>query len=316
MFAVIDLETTGLRPGSDRVVELAVVRLDENRKVVSEWTTLVDPARPVRGTRVHGILTRHVEGAPTFAEIAGDLADRLGEAVLVAHNARFDFAFIEAEYRRLGHSVSCEWLCTLELSSRLDFGVSRSLRACCANLGVPHEQGHAALVDAEAAARLLAFLLAAAYEREIIVPVPVPIPRSALPAIASTGRVLVRPKPADERPAPPLRRLVVRLPAAMVPPHADAEAVLAYTELLDEAIEDRTVSADEAVALCQLARSWGLSMADLAQIHRAYTSGLVEAAMEDGVLSRAEHEDLRLFADLLGVNRQVVLDDILSARDI
>lgn len=309
MFAVIDVETTGLRPGGpDRIVEVAVVRLDDDRNVVDEWTTLVDPGRAVRGTRVHGISTRHVEGAPTFADIAGDLADRLADAVPVAHNARFDFAFIEAEYRRLGYDVPYRWLCTLELAARLEFSVSRSLRACCANLGIPYDHGHAALVDAEAAARLLA----AAYEREVTVPVPPPLSRAALPAIAPTGRLMLRPT-IDERPPPPLRRLVPRLPAATVPPDADPAAVLAYAELLDEALEDRTVSADEALALCQLAGLWGLNMDDLAQIHRSYMTSLVEVAMADGVLTRAEHEDLRLFADLLGVDRQVVLDDVEAA---
>lgn len=72
---------------------------------------------------------------------------------------RFDFASIEAEYRRLGHDIPGRWLCTLQLAARLDFSVSRSLWACCANLGLQHDNGHAALVDAQAAARLLAFLL-------------------------------------------------------------------------------------------------------------------------------------------------------------
>ena len=88
MFAVIDVETTGLRPARDRVVEVAVVRLDDAHNVVEEWTTLVDPGCQVRGSRVHGIYTRHVQGAPTFGEIAGDLVDRLADTVVVAHNGR------------------------------------------------------------------------------------------------------------------------------------------------------------------------------------------------------------------------------------
>ena len=315
MFAVIDVETTGLRPARDRVVEVAVVRLDEARNFVDEWTTLIDPGRQVRGSRVHGIYTRHVEGAPTFADIAGDLADRLADAVLVAHNGRFDFAFIEAEYRRVGHEISCQWLCTLEFAASLDFSASRSLRACCANLGIPHDHGHAALVDAQAAARLLAFLLAAAYEREFTPPVPPPLARHTLPAMAPTGRTLLRPRPVDERPPPPLRRLVPRLPAAKVPPDADPAAVLAYAELLDRVLEDRMLSQDEAVALCQLAGSWGLTVEQLGQIHRSYLTSLVDVAMADGVLSRAEHEDLRLFADLLGVERQAVLEDVAAALE-
>ncbi|MDQ3574142.1 MAG: 3'-5' exonuclease [Actinomycetota bacterium] len=173
MFAVLDVETTGLRPGgSDRIIEVAVVRLGDDREVIDEWTTLVDPGRPVRGGQIHGIYNQNVRGSPVFAEIAGDIADRLGNNVVVAHNARFDAAFVEAEFRRLGADVGCEWLCTLQLVGRLGFNSTRSLRACCENLGVAHDEGHAALVDARATARLLVLLLAAAYDREVTVPLP------------------------------------------------------------------------------------------------------------------------------------------------
>jgi DNA polymerase III epsilon subunit-like protein len=55
-FSVIDVETTGLRPGErDRVVEVAVVRLGADHEVIDEWSTLIDPSCPVRGARIHGI---------------------------------------------------------------------------------------------------------------------------------------------------------------------------------------------------------------------------------------------------------------------
>jgi uncharacterized tellurite resistance protein B-like protein len=175
--------------------------------------------------------------------------------------------------------------------------------------------GHAALVDAQAAARLLAFLLAAAYERELSPPLPPPLARTGLPAIAPTGRTLLRPRAEDERLVPPLRRLVSRLPAATAPADGNPDAVLAYAELLDRVLEDRRLTQDEAQSLCRLAGSWGLTVDQLGQIHRSYLSSLVDVAMADGVLSRAEHEDLRLFADLLGVDRQAVLDDVVAALD-
>ncbi len=67
MFAVLDVETTGLRPGGpDRIIEIAVVRVGDEHEIVDEWATLVDPGRPVRGSRIHGIYNQHVRGAPTF----------------------------------------------------------------------------------------------------------------------------------------------------------------------------------------------------------------------------------------------------------
>ena len=175
MFAVVDFETTGLRPGRDQIVEIAVVSVDEFGAVVDEWSTLVKPLVPMDGAGVHGLFTADVMDAPTFRDVAGDLLGRLNSMVPVAHNARFDSAFLEAEFERLGLTIPCEWLCTLELAGRLDFSWGRSLRACCANLGVPHDNGHSALVDAQATTRLLAFLAAVAYERGLSLHLPPPL---------------------------------------------------------------------------------------------------------------------------------------------
>lgn len=240
MFAVIDVETTGLRPGGgDLIVEVAVVRLDDSCNVIDEWTTLVDPERPVGGRHVHGITSRDVHGAPTFGEVVGDLGERLANARLVAHNARFDFAFMEAEYRRLRHDLVFESSCTLQLAERLSFSPSRSLRSCCANLALAHDEGHAALVDAHAAARLFAFLVAAAYERALLLPRPPPLGCDALPALMPSGRQLPRQRPPERSTTSPLCRYVHKLPPAVVPVGADHDAVVPYTELLDRSLEDR-----------------------------------------------------------------------------
>ena len=115
MFAVVDFETTGLRPGRDQVVEIAVVSVDEFGTVVDEWSTLVRPIVPMVGGGVHGLFTADVMDAPTFGDVAGDLLGRLNNMVPVAHNARFDSAFLDAEFERLGQTFPCQWLCTLEL---------------------------------------------------------------------------------------------------------------------------------------------------------------------------------------------------------
>ena len=65
--------------------------------------------------------------------------------------------------------------------------------------------------------------------------------------------------------------------------------------------------------MCQLAGSWGLGVDDLREIHRSYLASLVGVAMADGRLTRAEHEDLGLFAELLSVDRQAVLADIAAS---
>ena len=99
--AVIDTETTGLG-AQDRVVEVAVVVLDASTlETVDEYDTLINPRRDVGPEHIHGISASMVEAAPTFEEIAGDLAARLDDHVLVAHNLPFDVRMVRGEFDRL-----------------------------------------------------------------------------------------------------------------------------------------------------------------------------------------------------------------------
>ena len=101
-FAVVDVETTGLFFSKDRVVEIAVVRLDEDAAVVDEFSTLINPRRDVGQTRIHGIAAADVVDAPTFEEAAALIWALLAGRVLVAHNVRFDFGMLDAEFGRCG----------------------------------------------------------------------------------------------------------------------------------------------------------------------------------------------------------------------
>ena len=119
-YAVVDVETTGLFPGRhDRVIEIGVVLVDREGRQVDEWSTLVNPARDLGPQHIHGIQSGDVLRAPTFAEIAGDLAARLTGRVVVAHNLNFDLRFLAAEYARLSTPVPLDYdrgLCTMLLS--------------------------------------------------------------------------------------------------------------------------------------------------------------------------------------------------------
>lgn len=119
-FAVIDLETTGLSPAHHhRVLEVAVVLVDDDGQLFYEWDTLVNPSRDVGASEIHGLSAADLYGAPTFDRIAGELGSLLCGRVPVAHNLAFDAAFLTAEFERLGHSVPlsrtmgsapCGWL--------------------------------------------------------------------------------------------------------------------------------------------------------------------------------------------------------------
>lgn len=118
--AIVDVETTGSDPAGDRITEIAVLQA-EGGALTAQWSTLVNPGRPIPGViqALTGISPQMVGAAPRFAEIAGELAQRLAGRVLVAHNARFDYGFLRREFERAGINYRAKTLCTVRLSRRL-----------------------------------------------------------------------------------------------------------------------------------------------------------------------------------------------------
>src|SRR4051812_13393653 len=117
--AFVDLETSGLSPGADRITEIGVVTVDGEQ--VSEWTTLVNPVRALNDrTRFYnGIDDDAVSNAPRFRDIAAELHALLDGRLFIAHNARFDFGFLRAEFARVGIDFEPQVLCTVMLSRKL-----------------------------------------------------------------------------------------------------------------------------------------------------------------------------------------------------
>ncbi len=116
----LDLETTGASADRDRITEVGLLEVVDG-KLLGEWSTLVDPGRaiPPTITSLTGITDEMVADAPTFAEIATELLEKLEGRMLVAHNARFDYAFLRAEFRRIGIRFRSRVLCTVRLSRTL-----------------------------------------------------------------------------------------------------------------------------------------------------------------------------------------------------
>lgn len=154
MFAVIDTETTGLKPSTSRVIELGVVALDRSGEVEWEWSTLLDPKQDVGATHLHGVAQEDVIGAPTFAEISSTLTQLLAGRVLVAHNIAFDGPMLREEFvRNSKPQLEQPWLCTATQAKSLGFRPYR-LDACCEALGISLVNAHTALGDARATAEL------------------------------------------------------------------------------------------------------------------------------------------------------------------
>jgi DNA polymerase-3 subunit epsilon len=148
--AFVDVETTGLSPNQHRVAEIGVVTVDGER--VERWTTFV--RTPQRHRELDSVIEARPrcerDDAPTFADIAGDLAVRLTGRLFIAHNARFDYAFLRAEFDRVGVAFAPQVVCSVMLSRALypDFA-HHNLDALAQSHHLTVEERHRALPDAE-----------------------------------------------------------------------------------------------------------------------------------------------------------------------
>jgi DNA polymerase-3 subunit epsilon len=115
----VDLETSGANFANDRIIEVGLVEVDSQG--AREWSALVNPEAPVSSfiTGLTGINDAMLSSAPTFAQLAPSLLQRLRGRLLIAHNARFDYGFLRCEFKRLGIEFRAPTLCTVKLSRKL-----------------------------------------------------------------------------------------------------------------------------------------------------------------------------------------------------
>ncbi len=164
-FVVFDSETTGLDPVTDDVVQLGAVRIVNGRIVPSEvLDTLINPGRPIPpgATKVHGIDDAMVANAPAFDQGCRAFHDFAKGAVIVAHNAPFDMAFLHRQAGAMGLRFDHPVLDTVHLSAVVFGGSSEhTLDALCDRLkiDIPPHLRHTAIGDARATARVLVALL-------------------------------------------------------------------------------------------------------------------------------------------------------------
>ena len=152
---VLDTETTGLDPATgDRVIEIAAIELVNLMPTGRSFHTLLDPERdvPEESTRVHGFTAEMLRGRqPKFAEVLGEFLGFLQDSPIVAHNAPFDFGFLDAELHRVGRPAldRARMVDSLALAKRRFPGMPNSLDALCRRLGVDNSMrtSHNALLD-------------------------------------------------------------------------------------------------------------------------------------------------------------------------
>ena len=148
--AIVDVETTGSDPATDRVTEIAILQLD-GAALTGEWSTLVNPGGAIPGSiqALTGISQGMVDSAPRFSDIADEVYERLAGRVFVAHNARFDYGFLRREFERAGLKYLAKTLCTVRLSRRLyPEAAGHDLDSLIERHGLECESRHRALPDA------------------------------------------------------------------------------------------------------------------------------------------------------------------------
>ena len=160
-FAVFDTETTGLSPREGaRLLEIGIIRIDADGNELARYETLVDPGRDagLGPVDIHGITESMIAGAPSFAEIVGDIADIVRGAVLVAHNAPFDTSFLRNEFyqARLNWPKPMVYDTLAAARTLLPHLVNHKLATVAEHLGVTFAgPAHSALADARVTAGVL-----------------------------------------------------------------------------------------------------------------------------------------------------------------
>jgi DNA polymerase III subunit epsilon len=207
-WAVVDVETTGFRPGQARIVSIAALALGDDGNVEQSLYSLLDPGVDPGPTHVHGLTAEMLEGQPTFADIVGALVELLDGRTLVAHNVGFDYSFLAAEAEFVRAELPTDTvMCTVELARRLDLGTENlRLETLAAHWGITQMKPHDALDDALVLAQILKPVLLRARERKAWLPVH-PVTRRCWP----NGRITH-----DE--LRPLKAVASRLPCAFMNP--------------------------------------------------------------------------------------------------
>lgn len=207
-WAVIDVETSGFRPGQARIISLAVLGLDNAGRIEQSVVSLLNPGVDPGPTHVHGLTAAMLEDQPQFADIVGDVLEVLRGRTLVAHNVGFDYSFLAAEAEIAEAELPVDSvMCTVELARRLELGIANlRLETLAAHWGVTQQRPHDAFDDALVLTGVLAAALDRACERDVWLPVH-PVTRRRWP----NGRVTH-----DE--LRPLKVLASRMPCPYLNP--------------------------------------------------------------------------------------------------
>lgn len=295
-WAAVDVETTGLEPGPNRIVELAVVRFRGDGTVVDEYCTLVNPQRRMGAGEFHQLTGRDVAEAPLFGDVWPDAMRLLSGAVVVGHKLSFQDDFLAAETHRLGWGApGFPGVCSLDTArAQLDGKSFRLMSLHKSFTGEWIEDQHTALGGARALARTWAGLLNQAPDGLYYAgPAVVVLPSTARPR----GRIAPR---AVDVTSPRLDRLISRFPRCSLPYPVEAGLLRNYVALLRQVVDDEIITVEESIQLERLARRAGLTQQAMESAHRQVWEELTTAQSNTG-RTRAEEQRRERLATNLGL---------------
>jgi DNA polymerase-3 subunit alpha (Gram-positive type) len=170
MYTVIDIETTGLSKKEHHITEIAAAKI-RNKEIVETYQTLINPQVriPFFITQLTGINNQMVKDAPTIKQVLPNFTTFLGKDIFVAHNATFDFGFLDHNLKiHQGHNLMNQRLCTKKLANRLLPHLERKrLQDLCQHFNINNNQAHRAMGDVQATALVFNNMLSILQEKGI-----------------------------------------------------------------------------------------------------------------------------------------------------
>lgn len=292
-FVVIDVETTGLDPETERVVEIcaALVQPDGSARILLD--TLVDPEQPMKATAIHGITDADVVGAPRFATLVDTVRALVGRRVVAGHNIRFDLTFLDREFNRLGESLRLPHLCTMRLPALFDRPANWPLWWACQRNRVPFDgHTHSAQGDARATAGLLRVQLAMLREAGL----------RSFGDIAARGRQMRVPHSfvaSLARPLSPQPPVIHDAAQIALKPRVEGEAGVRavaperrYLDAVVRAVADLRLTAAEVAAVAGERARLQIDADTARRVHGRILAGAERRYSEDGQLDPEERANL------------------------
>lgn len=297
--AVVDIETTGLYPGGDRVVELAIVRIDPGESPKLILDTLINPRRRVSATEIHGITDQDVADAPVFEEIAGNAVDALTDCVFASYNVYFDTKFLQDELSRAGVSGFPPYMCLMYLRPMLGLGSRCSLDDACRAHGIDRKGSHQAAVDALSAVSLWQLYRESLRERGIKTFGDIAKLKAYKFVDSFSIDPISRSMAASLRHATRLKSRSAFSPTAMRSSARDPREYLLreYWDALTAALADLTLTDDEIRYLDAKREALKLRQDELRWLHARAFSGIISDMSQDHAISAEEADTLQRVAD-------------------